>query len=95
MSSIPNYRARDALKSTLPDTLRDPSFASAIRNEESVQKWLNALLINVGEPIAPGDMSGNTASLTSKFPPAPPVGSGALSEQQYSSAFNPIAASSH
>lgn len=83
-------RARDALKSTLPDTLRDPSFANAIRNEESVQKWLSALLVNVGDPVAPGEASGKS-SLSSKFPPAPPAGSGALSEQQFSSTFNPIA----
>jgi CCR4-NOT transcription complex subunit 9 len=35
-----SLRARDALRQCLPDALRDQTFASAIRSEESVQKWL-------------------------------------------------------
>ena len=44
-----NAKAREALRVCLPDTLRDQTFASTIKGEDSVQKWLNALLKNIGE----------------------------------------------
>lgn len=42
-----HQKAREALKQCLPDPLRDQTFASTVRGEESVQKWLALLLKNV------------------------------------------------
>jgi CCR4-NOT transcription complex subunit 9 len=40
-------RARDALKHTLPEALRDDSFAEVLGGEEAVQRWLTLLLKNL------------------------------------------------
>jgi CCR4-NOT transcription complex subunit 9 len=44
-----NQKARDALRTNLPEALRDNSFAEVLRTEEVVQRWLQHLLINVNE----------------------------------------------
>lgn len=55
-----HLRARDALKHTLPDALKDQTFAPVLRTEESVQRWLMMLLKNLsGQESAP---SGGAAS---------------------------------
>jgi hypothetical protein len=43
------YRAREALKSCLPDAFNDQNFMASIRSEEGVQKWLSLLIRNVNE----------------------------------------------
>ena len=45
------FRARDALRQCLPEALRDQSFASVLRSEESVQRWLAHLLKNLSERL--------------------------------------------
>eukprot|EP00573_Skeletonema_grethae_P001496 CAMPEP_0201687618 /NCGR_PEP_ID=MMETSP0578-20130828/1598_1 /ASSEMBLY_ACC=CAM_ASM_000663 /TAXON_ID=267565 /ORGANISM="Skeletonema grethea, Strain CCMP 1804" /LENGTH=339 /DNA_ID=CAMNT_0048171785 /DNA_START=218 /DNA_END=1233 /DNA_ORIENTATION=+ len=45
-----NGRARDALKQALPTSLRDDTFANALRDDSTVTKWLNQLLQTVGNP---------------------------------------------
>lgn len=53
-----NLKARDALVTCLPESLRDQTFAATIRNEDSVQKWLSALLKNVNDAAAAGAGAG-------------------------------------
>uniref|UniRef100_A0A803LY40 Uncharacterized protein n=1 Tax=Chenopodium quinoa TaxID=63459 RepID=A0A803LY40_CHEQI len=45
-----NPRACDALRSCLPDMLRDATFASCLREDPTTRKWLQQLLLNVGGP---------------------------------------------
>ncbi|KAL9188787.1 hypothetical protein ACHAXT_007165 [Thalassiosira profunda] len=52
-----NQRARDALKQALPSSLRDNTFANALRDDVTVKKWLSQLLAVVGPAVegpAPG-----------------------------------------
>ncbi len=49
-----NPRARDALRTNLPEALRDQSFSAVLRTEEVVQRWLTLLLTNIAEPSAVG-----------------------------------------
>jgi CCR4-NOT transcription complex subunit 9 len=49
-----NPRARDALRTSLPDALRDQSFAAVLKTEEIVQKWLTLLIKNINEASAAG-----------------------------------------
>ena len=44
-----NKTARDALKTSLPEALRDQSFSAVLRTEEVVQRWLTLLLNNINE----------------------------------------------
>jgi CCR4-NOT transcription complex subunit 9 len=53
--------ARDALCTCLPESLRDQTFAATIRNEDSVQKWLAALLKNIGDGPGSGGVAGGLA----------------------------------
>lgn len=53
-----NPKAREALRTCLPDVLRDPAFAANLPNEDSVQKWLNALLKNIGDSAPSGSAVG-------------------------------------
>eukprot|EP00605_Chrysophyceae_sp_TOSAG23-4_P003034 GSChrysophyteH1.ASY1.ANO1.3339.1 assembled CDS len=46
--------ARDALKSSLPEALRDQSFANVLRSEDVVQRWLQHLLKNLNEGMSDG-----------------------------------------
>ncbi|KAK4275442.1 hypothetical protein QN277_018524 [Acacia crassicarpa] len=43
-----NLRACDALRSCLPDMLRDATFNSCLREDPTTRRWLQQLLINVG-----------------------------------------------
>lgn len=57
-----NPKARDALRGCLPDALKDQTFANAISQEDSVQRWLQTLLKNLGnEP--PGITSSTVPEL--------------------------------
>lgn len=49
-----NPRAREALRSCLPELLRNPQFTSCLKNDETTRRWLAQLLINVGFPDAAG-----------------------------------------
>jgi CCR4-NOT transcription complex subunit 9 len=46
-----NLRAREALKQCLPMSLRDDTFAKALRDDVTVKKWLSQLLNVVGPPV--------------------------------------------
>lgn len=84
-----NPKARDALRGCLPDALKDQTFANAISQEESVQRWLQTLLKNLsGEP--PGIVSTTTAgttaaSVTSGPPPGVPLPAAATTTANASS----------
>ncbi|KAL8098669.1 uncharacterized protein LOC141684774 isoform X2 [Apium graveolens] len=45
-----NPRACDALRSCLPDMLRDSTFSSCLREDPTTRRWLQQLLINVQGP---------------------------------------------
>jgi CCR4-NOT transcription complex subunit 9 len=62
-----NLRAREALKQCLPMSLRDDTFAKALRDDVTVKKWLSQLLNVVGPPIEGSGNVGMTGA---------PVGSG-------------------
>ena len=57
-------RARDALKHTLPEALRDESFATVLGSEEAVQRWLTLLLKNLSnsDAVIPATGGGNTTA---------------------------------
>mmetsp|Transcript_9194 Transcript_9194/g.11811 ORF Transcript_9194/g.11811 Transcript_9194/m.11811 type:complete len:281 (-) Transcript_9194:572-1414(-) len=42
-----NLRAREALRQCLPDSLRDKTFANALKDDVTVNRWLTQLLYNV------------------------------------------------
>ena len=48
-------RAREALQTCLPNALRDNTFAAALSNDATVQKWLAQLLQSVQPPKKPGE----------------------------------------
>lgn len=62
-----NLRAREALKQCLPMSLRDDTFAKALRDDVTVKKWLSQLLNVVGPPVEGSGNVGMTGA---------PVGSG-------------------
>ncbi|KAL6747250.1 required-for-cell-differentiation 1 protein [Haematococcus lacustris] len=43
-----NPRAREALRSCLPELLCNPSFTACLKNDETTRRWLAQLLLNVG-----------------------------------------------
>ncbi|XP_054819474.1 uncharacterized protein LOC129318629 [Prosopis cineraria] len=51
-----NPRACDALRSCLPDMLRDATFSSCLREDPTTRRWLQQLLINVGVNRVPGGL---------------------------------------
>lgn len=53
-----NARARDALRQALPSSLRDNTFAEALRDDVTVKKWLSQLLGVVGSPVEGGGAGG-------------------------------------
>jgi hypothetical protein len=57
-----NLQAREALSKCLPSTLRDDTFAAALRDDVTVKKWLNQLLSVVG-PGSPSPPPSSTSSL--------------------------------
>ncbi|XP_065862434.1 uncharacterized protein [Euphorbia lathyris] len=53
-----NPRACDALRSCLPDMLRDTTFSSCLREDPTTRRWLQQLLHNVGVSRVPGLQAG-------------------------------------
>ncbi|KAJ4825200.1 hypothetical protein Tsubulata_043471 [Turnera subulata] len=53
-----NPRACDALKSCLPDMLRDATFSSCLREDPTTRRWLQLLLHNVGVNRVPSIHAG-------------------------------------
>jgi hypothetical protein len=51
-------RARDALRSCLPEALKDQSFGQIIRSEEFIQKWLAMLLKNLADKSTNESLTG-------------------------------------
>lgn len=45
-----NPRACEALKSCLPELLRDATFSACLRDDVATRRWLSQLLTNVGPP---------------------------------------------
>ncbi|KAG8386100.1 hypothetical protein BUALT_Bualt03G0113900 [Buddleja alternifolia] len=53
-----NLRACEALRSSLPDMLRDATFSSCLREDPTTRRWLQQLLINVQGPRVPMQAGG-------------------------------------
>ncbi|KAJ1389543.1 Armadillo-like helical [Sesbania bispinosa] len=53
-----NRRACDALRSCLPDMLRDATFSSCLHEDPTTRKWLQQLLHNVGMNRLPSLQAG-------------------------------------
>lgn len=62
-----NPRAREALRSCLPDCLKDQTFDEALKDDQSTKRWLLQLIANLDAPAAP------TAVSTPGAQPANPV----------------------
>ncbi|CAI5974297.1 unnamed protein product [Closterium sp. NIES-64] len=65
-----NPRAGEALRTCLPDLLRDATFSACLRDDVTTRRWLAQLLINVGPPLhqAGGGGGGGVGG----GPPGPP-----------------------
>ena len=44
-------RARDALRSTLPERLRDGTFAGILKDDHTTKRWLGQLLTHLTQPM--------------------------------------------
>ncbi|KAF2314162.1 hypothetical protein GH714_023809 [Hevea brasiliensis] len=58
-----NPRACDALRSCLPDMLRDATFSSCLREDPTTRRWLQQLLHNVGMNRVPGLQAGEDLTI--------------------------------
>ncbi|KAJ6754111.1 hypothetical protein OIU79_026863 [Salix purpurea] len=58
LADQPSSRACDALRSCLPDMLRDATFSSCLREDPTTRRWLQQLLHNVGGNRVPGLQAG-------------------------------------
>ncbi|CAI7911962.1 unnamed protein product [Closterium sp. NIES-53] len=65
-----NPRAGEALRTCLPDLLRDATFSACLRDDVTTRRWLAQLLINVGPPLHQG--GGGGAGGVGGGPPGPP-----------------------
>jgi len=75
-----NPRAREALRSCLPDCLKDHTFDAVLKEDPSTKKWLSQLLINLETPVGTntvnvqGQPSGSVVG--SQNQPSSPLGMG-------------------
>ncbi|KAJ6893899.1 hypothetical protein NC652_027848 [Populus alba x Populus x berolinensis] len=58
LAEQPSSRACHALRSCLPDMLRDATFSSCLREDPTTRRWLQQLLHNVGGNRVPGLQAG-------------------------------------
>jgi CCR4-NOT transcription complex subunit 9 len=47
-------RAREALRQCLPDQLKDTTFSTCLKDDNSTKRWLAQLLKNLENPGVPG-----------------------------------------
>mmetsp|Transcript_35586 Transcript_35586/g.79047 ORF Transcript_35586/g.79047 Transcript_35586/m.79047 type:complete len:291 (+) Transcript_35586:116-988(+) len=59
-----NPRAREALRSCLPELLRNPQFTACLRNDDTTRRWLAQLLMNVGFPDAASALANDIVTPT-------------------------------
>jgi hypothetical protein len=71
----------------LPDVLRDQTFASIIGNEESVQKWLNVLMVNLNLNSTAIAANTNDINLSANANAATTVLNSSNLNQQFSTIF--------
>lgn len=45
---ISHYRAREALRTCLPEQLKDSTFVVTLKDDSTTKKWLSQLLQNLG-----------------------------------------------
>ena len=44
-----NARARECLRQCFPDQLRDPSFVACLKDDQTTRRWLQQLLVQMGQ----------------------------------------------
>jgi len=76
-----NPRAREALRSCLPDCLKDDTFESVLKDDQSTKKWLAQLLANLETPASAQATVGPTASTPTGTTNGPQSGSVSLLTQ--------------
>lgn len=79
-----HLKARDALKLTLPEALRDQTFAPILVSEEAVQRWLTLLLKNLSNSDGVAQTAGGISASTGFGSTQNPMQSGGT-WQQYAS----------
>jgi len=45
-----NARARECLRQCFPDQLRDPAFVACLKDDVTTRRWLQQLLVQLGQP---------------------------------------------
>jgi CCR4-NOT transcription complex subunit 9 len=78
-------RAREALKTCLPSSLRDATFATALQNDPVIQKWLQQLLANISGNGGPASAPTGATSAAAGGSNAPSLLSSAAGVPQASS----------
>ncbi|CAF1201140.1 unnamed protein product [Adineta ricciae] len=71
-----NPRAREALRSCLPDCLRDHTFDNVLKDDQSTKKWLVQLLINLEATSSASSSQPSTpaSTLPQQISPGSPLG---------------------
>jgi CCR4-NOT transcription complex subunit 9 len=46
--TVLSCRAREALRTCLPELLRNPQFTGCLKSDDTTRRWLAQLLVNVG-----------------------------------------------
>eukprot|EP00798_Chlamydomonas_sp_ICE-L_P013176 gene13176-30662_t len=59
-----NPRAREALRSCLPELLRNPQFTACLKSDDTTRRWLAQLLMNVGFPDAAAQLANDIVNPT-------------------------------
>lgn len=60
-----NTRARESLRQCLPDALRDDTFFTVLKQEESVLRWLTLLQKNISDVPASSSLPGVSLQMPS------------------------------
>ncbi|CAF1221607.1 unnamed protein product [Adineta steineri] len=73
-----NPRAREALRSCLPDCLKDHTFDIVLKDDQSTKKWLSQLILNLEAPPTNNSQQQqpSTSILSQQAQPASPLGMG-------------------
>jgi len=74
-----NARAREALRSCLPDCLKDHTFDAVLKEDQSTKKWLSQLLLNLESPVVSTTANSQQAPgsvVPQQTQPASPLGMG-------------------
>jgi CCR4-NOT transcription complex subunit 9 len=71
-----NARAREALRSCLPDCLKDHTFDAVLKEDQSTKKWLSQLLLNLEAPVVSNTQQASSSIVSQQTQSASPLGMG-------------------